>query len=131
MKKTIALMLLFLFIAPAVFGYVRPIQYKNISVKFYHPDTNKSIIYDLIDEYYNYTKGLRTIRVFKEYSSNRYCGFYWPSGMIDLYCMDNKTFTHEVAHHQQYIKGDSTHDLIFHNGLFSYFRDLISGIRSE
>jgi hypothetical protein len=123
----IALLCLGFLIANSVaYAYV-PIELHNgIKYKFYDSTINKQGIYDTFDEFSLYTRKGMVIRVFKQYSSDRYCGLYHVgANMIDLYCHDKDTIIHEIAHSIQMENKSEWKRELWHDETFDKIKEKI------
>lgn len=100
-------------------AYVPIEEYRGISVKFYDESLRESCINVLKmfpDEKYT---GLRMIKFFNFYTSDK-VGQYWVySRVIDTFdgC-SYETLGHELAHFCQEKKGDSVREMFEHGGNF-------------
>jgi len=81
------------------YGFVRPEEYKGVAIKFYDESTDKQRIYDILDMIpEEYLEDVVLIKIQKEHSSKKYCGYYQNVGMITIFCYNLDTFLHELAH---------------------------------
>lgn len=103
--------------AQLTYGYVMPIDYHGVKLKFYSDKINKSEAIGKLDTIPSpYLEGINTIKFFsKPFKRFRLGQYEYVSKNIRLYGnFTTDTLIHELAHHCQYKKGGKGHDSIFY-----------------
>lgn len=119
----IPLIIVVIISATYIYAYVPIWYYKGIAIKFY-AEINETRCHDIINRVPpKYFEGVNVIR-FKA-NHPRYNGLYYWGGTITIFDCNIGTLVHELAHHQQFLKGDMPYEAITHTGRFEYYKELI------
>ena len=131
MKTTLSLIILVLILSCSVNAIVKPEIYKNVSIKFYNDDINKTLCYKQFDRIKDeYWVGMRAILI-NDWCINNTCsfmGYYYFGGVIKLNdgCEDIDILAHELGHNMQYVNGEGN-EIASHSGNFWRYWDKIYG----
>lgn len=95
-------------------AYITPTQYRGISIRSY---ADSSDCITILDRYpTEWLTGIKSISVLPKTGTR--LGTYYFGGIIYLYSCDTDTVSHELAHHQQYLIGDTYYNAVRHIGTF-------------
>jgi hypothetical protein len=125
MNKTIFLSLALLLSISLVSAYVPIENHNGVRFKVYDHSVNATQCYEIVERIpKEYLTGNLVIRIQREH--RKYLGFYYWGGTLDMYgnCEEG-VLIHELAHHRQYIKGDTLYELSTHGGRFEEFESEI------
>lgn len=135
--------ILFVLVIPISFAWAKPVNYNEVSIRFYDDKINKEDCFKTFDKIpKEYFEGMQYINIYSEklsqtllkqtmwtssldsvsYSGDGVIGYYyWGWNKIELFnkCEINNV-VHELAHHKNYIDGftfeeTNAHDDIFYN----------------
>lgn len=112
---------------PFVYSYAESIEFKGVQLRFY--GVNKSQCIELVSSVLTdeqYFQKLHSISFFDR-QCNAYYGLYYPPGVIYILngCSSNWVLVHELAHHQQYIHGETAQQMRSHTGKFESYEKMI------
>jgi len=117
MKRFLSLLIIFIVLSSSY--VLADFRYNGMFIKEYGAKDSQKIK-DLLDTVpLNYYKDIYYIKFFAKPTTN-YCGMYWINNGIDIYggCWNKATLIHELAHHNQILRGDTFTEVYNHIGQF-------------